>query len=64
LFNRVTLPWTPGWDSAPDTRDISEGRDAGDVTAKKFGPDGPVNVPYFVDVAYHVFFLDSKIHLE
>ena len=60
-----TLRWTPGQTSALDTREISEGRDVGNVTATKLGPDGPVDVPYFVDFAfaYHVFFPDRKIHV-
>ncbi len=63
--NGVTLHWTPGQNSALDTREISEGCDVGNVTATKFGPDGPVDVPYFVDFAfaYHVFFPDRKIHV-
>ena len=66
IINDVTLYWTPDRNSAFDTREISEGRDVGNVTATKFGPDGPDDVPYFVDIgfAYHVFFPDRKIHVE
>lgn len=66
LPNGVTLRWTAGQNSALDTSQISRGRDVGNVTATKFGPDGLIDVPYFVDFAfaYHVFFPDRKIHVE
>tara|TARA_B100000676_G_scaffold232797_1_gene231735 strand:+ start:4015 stop:4248 length:234 start_codon:yes stop_codon:yes gene_type:complete len=62
----VTLRWTPDQNSALDTREISESRDVGNVTATKTVPDGPVDVPYFIDFgfAYNVFFPDRKIHVE
>ena len=66
LPNGVTLNWTPGQNSALDVPEIAKGRDVGNVTATKFGPDGPVDIPYFVDFAfaYHVFFPDRKIHIR
>ena len=62
----VMLRWTPGQNSALDTREISEGRDVGNVTATKIVADGPVDMPDFVDFAfaYHVCFPDRKIHVE
>ena len=60
------LRWTSGQNSALDIREIFEGRDVGNETATKIVPDGPVDVPYFVDFtfAYHVSFPDRKIHVE
>lgn len=58
----VTLAWTPGQNSALDTRAISDGKDVGNVTAQKGGKD----VPYFVDFAFafHAFRPDATIHIN
>ena len=66
LPNGVTLRWTAGQNSALDTSQISRGRDVGNVTATKSGPDAIIYVPYFVDFAfaYHVFIPDRKIHVK
>ena len=57
----VVLRWTPGQNSALDTRAITEGKDVGNVTAQKDGTD----VAYFVDFAFafHAFRPDAPIHL-
>ncbi|MDJ0686684.1 MAG: DUF3179 domain-containing protein [Alphaproteobacteria bacterium] len=57
----VVLRWTPGQNSALDTRTISDGKDVGNVTAQKDGEDAP----YFVDFAFafHAFRPDAPIHL-
>lgn len=49
----VTLEWRPGQRSVLDTRDITEGRDVGTVTASKDGAD----IPYEVTFAFvfHAF---------
>ncbi|MEL0018845.1 MAG: DUF3179 domain-containing protein [Rickettsiales bacterium] len=66
LPNGVILRWTPGQNSALDTSEIARGRDVGNVTATRQGPDGPVDVPYFVDFAFadHAFFPDRTIHVR
>ena len=57
LPNGVTLNWTPGQNSALYMPEIAKGRDAGNITATKFGADGPIDVPYFANFAsvYSVF---------
>ena len=56
----TVIAWTPGQNSALDTPRIAEGKDVGNVTARKDGKD----VPYFVDFAFafHAFKPDAPIH--
>lgn len=56
----TVLTWTPGQASALDTEVIAEGKDVGNVVARKDGKD----VPYFVDFAFafHAFKPDAPIH--
>ncbi len=66
LPSGVTLRWHPGQNSALDTPVIAEGRDVGNVVVQQDTPEGPVDIPYFVDFAfaYHAFFPDRPIHTE
>ncbi len=66
LKNGVTLRWTPGQNSALDSPEIAKGRDVGNITASRKGPNGPVDIPYFVDFAfaYRAFFPDRPIHMN
>ena len=58
-FWRYSALYT-GPELRPRSLAISEGRDVGNITARKFGPDGPVEVPCSADSAYHVFLPDRK----
>ena len=53
----LVLTWTPGQNSALDTRSISKGREVGNVLVQRRGPDGLADVPYDVTFAFvlHVF---------
>ncbi len=56
----TVISWTPGQNSALDAARIAEGRDVGNVVARKDDRD----VPYFVDFAFafHAFKPDAPIH--
>lgn len=63
----LRLSWTPGQNSALDSRTISEGMDVGNVIAERRGPNGDwSDVPYSVDFAFAfaAFYPDAPIHLE
>ena len=53
----LTLTWTPGQNSALDTRAIAKGREVGNVLVQRRGPEGMVDVPYDVTFAFvfHAF---------
>ena len=57
----TVISWSPGQNSALDTRDISKGKDVGNITAIKEGKD----IIYFVDFAFafHAFKPNTPIHM-
>lgn len=59
----LIVSWTPGQNSALDTRDISKGRDVGNVTVQRRTPKGLVDVPYAVTFAFafNAFHPDAEI---
>ena len=62
----LVLTWEAGQNSALDSRNISEGRDVGNVVAQRRGAEGLVDVPYDVTFAFvfHAFQPDGIWHLE
>ena len=52
LDDGTVIRWTPGQNSALDSRDITEGKDVGNVTVQKPGPNGLEDMPYFIDFAF------------
>lgn len=58
--NGVVIGWTAGQNSALDHAQIAEGRDVGNITARRDGQD----IVYFVDFAFafHAFHPDAPIH--
>lgn len=48
----VVLKWTQGQNSALDTSDISKGRDVGNITAQRKGPNGLKDIVYDVTFAF------------
>ena len=62
----LVLTWEAGQNSALDSRNISEGRDVGNVVAQRRGAEGLVDVPYDVTFAFvfHAFQPDGVWHLE
>ena len=59
----LVLTWSPGQNSALDTRAIAEGREVGNVLVQRQGPDGLEDVPYDVTFAFvfHAFRPDATI---
>ena len=59
----LLLTWTPGQNSALDTRAIAKGREVGNVLVQRKGPDGMVDVPYDVTFAFvfHAFRPEAMI---
>ena len=60
----LVLKWTPGRNSALDTRTISKGRDIGNVTVQRRGPDGMEDVVHDLTFAFvfHAFVPGGIIH--
>lgn len=56
----LILTWTSGQNSALDTRDISRGRDVGNVTVQRRTADGLEDVPYDVTFAFAFFAFRPK----
>jgi hypothetical protein len=52
LKSGVTIRWTPGQASALDHADITRGRDVGNIVVTAPSPDGPRDLPYFVDFSF------------
>ena len=59
----LIITWQPGQNSALDDSRISKGRDVGNVLVRQQTPEGPVDIPYGVDLAFafHAFHPESKI---
>jgi hypothetical protein len=59
----VELSWTPGQNSALDTRAIGEGRDVGNVVVQQVTPAGREDIVYDVTFAFvfYAFFPDRPI---
>lgn len=59
----LILSWTPGQNSALDTRDIAKGRDVGNVAVQRRTPQGPIDIPYTVTFAFafNAFHPDAAI---
>ena len=53
----LRLSWTPGQNSALDTRAIAKGRDVGNIVVQRMGPEGLEDIPYDVTFAFvfHAF---------
>lgn len=62
----LVLSWSAGQASALDTRDISKGRDVGNVVVQRRTSEGLRDVPYTVTFAFafHAFYPDSEIHAQ
>ena len=52
LDDGTIIRWTPGQASALDQADIARGKEVGNITVRKSGPDGLRDLPYFVDFAF------------
>jgi len=63
LENGIEIRWTPGQNSALDQPRIASGKDVGNITVRQSGPNGPRDMPYFVDFAFsfHAFHPDVAI---
>ncbi len=59
----LILSWTAGQNSALDTRDISRGRDVGNVVVQRRTEQGLQDVPHHVTFAFafHAFYPDAEI---
>ncbi len=62
----LVLTWEAGQNSALDSRDISEGRDVGNVIVQRREASGLVDIPYDVTFAFvfHAFRPDGVWHIE
>ncbi len=62
----LQISWEPGQNSALDTRNISEGRDIGNVIVRRRGADATSEVPYHVTFAFvfHAFQPEGRLHVK
>ncbi len=62
----LTITWQAGQNSALGDRNISEGKDVGNVVVQQVTDEGLRDVPYSVDFAFafHAFHPESTIHIE
>lgn len=62
----LVVSWAPGQNSALDTRDISDGRDVGNVAVQRRTPAGSIDVPYTVTFAFafNAFHPDAAIRTK
>ena len=60
----LILSWEPGQNSALDSREISEGRDVGNVTVERRTAEGTEDVAYDVTFAFvfHAFYPDGELN--
>ncbi len=64
--DELVLSWTPGQNSALDSRNIAKGRDIGNVVVQRKTGDGLQDEVYDVTFAFafHAFFPEGKLHME
>ena len=60
----MVLTWVPGPNSLHDNRDISKGREEGNMIVQKRDAGKLLDVPYDITFAFRAFRPDGRLHLD